>query len=220
MKTLFTLGSLCFAFFCGAQSCETFIMTPDQRIFAHPLQVKYFNTKDSDEEEKKLSMLLYFDHFENIDCHKMLNTISRERLSREINVPYDSITKTPMELISGHVFIHEGNLDLHSFKITNKRYDLNVAMILRDTQTGKYLFYIPICADSPLPFFLLNIPYQISYKEKIQAKINFKKIQNEAYKIEKQFAENYTFFDDEKTPPLSRKEQRKHSRKERKNHGL
>ena len=85
-------------------------------------------------------------------CHKMLTNIDGNTWNEEKRFNLEEYKYTDMTSFSGRLFVHEGNLDLRNLILTDKHYDIDTAIILRDVETGIYHFYLAKCSDTVLPF--------------------------------------------------------------------
>ena len=115
------------------------------------LSDKYsLNSKSPDLEK------MFYELHVNPRCHKFLKNIDSNTWKSELKIigPGDSFSD--MEPWSGKQFYHVANLNLKDLTLTKARYDIDIAMVLKKPSSQDYLYYLPKCADTPLPFNFIN----------------------------------------------------------------
>lgn len=236
-NTLIYLLAISFPFISNnlsAQNSEPFVMDPSLHIFTKALQVKNFlidSTQTYYDKEIEIERLMdrgdcsyqeakdmYIDLHTKNYCYLFLDSITPKLFNEIMKTPYDSIQLTYMPPLSGRLFLHIGNLDLHTFTITHESFDLAVAMVLKDVQTNSYHYYLTVCPDTPFPFNRIDLPLNRSKKELRLLHKNYKSLQREIEKQDQWYEQME--LDLEGITPTSKKEKRKMQRKDRIKNGI
>ena len=176
MKRVFNVW-LAFSLFSQVKPQELvqFNMREHKPLFSKLVQVKsyYKNRSDVNNKEKQRVITLLSDKYAlnskspdlekmfyelhvNPRCHKFLKYIDSNTWKSELKTKGPGDSFSDMEPWSGKLFYHVANLNLKDLTLTKERYDVDIAMVLKKPSSQEYLYYLPKCADTPLPFNFIN----------------------------------------------------------------
>ena len=157
------------------QELVQFNMGDHAPLFVKLVKIKpyYKNRSDVNNKEKQRVMTLLSDKYSlnskspdlekmfyelhvNPRCHKFLKNIDSNTWKSELKKKGPVNSFSDMEPWSGKLFYHVANLNLKDLTLTKERYDIDIAMVLKKPSSLEYLYYLPKCADTPLPFNFIN----------------------------------------------------------------
>jgi hypothetical protein len=165
---------LALSFFFGIQPQE-FKMEKHKPLFSKLIQVKYFykdkSAVNKTEKQKEMIFLskkfsfnikttelekIYYELHIKPHCHKFLKNIDSNTWISEMKANESRESFSDMAPWSGQLLTHVANIHLRELTLTKERYDIDIAMILKKPGSQKYIYYLPKCADTSLPFNYLH----------------------------------------------------------------
>ena len=165
---------LALSFLFGIQPQE-FNMQQHKPLFSKPIQVKYFykNRSAVNKTEKRKEMIflskkfalnikttelekIYYELHIKPHCHKFLKNIDSNTWKSEMKTKVSGDSFSDMVPWSGQLLTHVANIHLRELTLTKERYDIDIAMILKKPNSQNYIYYLPKCTDTPLPFTYLD----------------------------------------------------------------